>query len=460
MTANQLRQVLRTYTTHWLCWVTVLLWLVLHVQLPSASEKALDYIVWMSLMANLTLGMGIGLMLKLQFANPRARLLPGFRVAHLVAAGAIVGAAIAIEAVLVLAGGGAVAQLPLLSLTLLAIVASAWIAYLMFSVGFLLLMPLVFAPILAPQLFAGLIQSLNDNPIVSAGMACAGLAALAALGVRLWTLSEEMPEYSHQIPAVWDFTSRAGNRNRRRLEALAIARSGTQGRSLDLQFRLVLRGNTATGPLRRLLFRQLAGGFSSLSVMTGVFAVVLILLWLQSWSQQPTDPGEVFFLSFFPVKLVLSMVGGLWLRRWPYLAAESLWPLGRRDFVRDLARSMACDMAPAAGAHCAIIIVWLKLCSPQGPLGELLPWLALTMAQYVVAYCLMFRLVSIRRLWVLVLGILAVSGLSSALVIAALFADERFWSPVNVALAIIGTALVVALLYRRAFRRWCHVDLD
>ena len=127
MTANQLRQVLRTYTTHWLCWVTVLLWLVLHVQLPSASEKALDYIVWMSLMANLTLGMGIGLMLKLQFANPRARLLPGFRVAHLVAAGAIVGAAIAIEAVLVLAGGGAVAQLPLLSLTLLAIVASAWI---------------------------------------------------------------------------------------------------------------------------------------------------------------------------------------------------------------------------------------------------------------------------------------------------------------------------------------------
>jgi hypothetical protein len=29
-----------------------------------------------------------------------------------------------------------------------------------------------------------------------------------------------------------------------------------------------------------------------------------------------------------------------------------------------------------------------------------------------------------------------------------------------VALAIIGTALAVALLYRLAFRRWCHVDLD
>jgi len=157
---------------------------------------------------------------------------------------------------------------------------------------------------------------------------------------------------------------------------------------------------------------------------------------------------------------VLGMVGGMWLRRWPYLAPESLWPLGRRDFVRDLARSLASDMAPAAGAHCAIIIVWLELCSPQGLLGELPPWLALTMAQYAVAYCLMFWLVSFRRLWVLLLGSLAVSVISGALVIAALAADERFWSPVNLALAIFVTALAVAVVYRLAFRRWCHVDLD
>ena len=181
-----------------------------------------------------------------------------------------------------------------------------------------------------------------------------------------------------------------------------------------------------------------------------------------SWLPTADDAGSVFLLSFLPLQMVLVMLGALWLGRWPYLARESLWPLGRRDFVRDLARSMACDMAPAAGVHCAMIVVWLKLICPQGPLtGFVLPWLALTMAQYVVVYCLMFWLVSFRRLWVVILEMLGVSVLSMALVIAGLFfADEGFWSPVNVTAAIIVTALAVTLLYRLAFRRWCHVDLD
>ena len=465
MTANQLRQILCTYTTFCRPWMAVLLWLLIHVMLwgprlwsSEPLSELLLVIMWVTLTASVALGMVMGWMLKLQFANPRARLLPGFRAAHLVVAGAIVGAAIAIQAVLVPPRGGAVEPLALLSLSLLAIVAAAWIAYLMSLVGFCLFIILYSACVCAPQYITGLIQALNDSPIVCLGIACVGLAAIAALGVRLWTLSEEKPECSRQMPARWDFTSRAGNRSRRRFEARAVARAHPW--LGDLLCRLVLRSSGATGPLRRLLFRQLAGGFSSLSVMIGVFVVMLIVLWLQSWSpQEIVEPGEVFFLPFFPVQLVMSMVGGMWLRRWPYLAGESLWPLGRRDFVRDLARSLACDMAPAAGAHCAIIIVWLQLCSPPGPLGEPLPWLALTMAQYAVAYCLMFWLVSFRRLWV-VLGTLAVSSISSALVIAALFADERFWSPVSLTLAIIVTASTAAVFYRLAFRRWCHVDLD
>ena len=467
MTANQLRQVLRTYTTLCRSWLAVLLWLLIHVMLwgpriwssEPLSELLLESMC-MPILGSVALGTIMGRMLKLQFANPRARVLPGFKEAHLVVAGAIVGAAIAIQAVLVPPGGGAVEPLALLSLTLSAIVAAAWIAYLMSSIGPFLIIVLLLPAFSYPQYTTGLIQALNDSPIVCLGIACVGLAAMAALGVRLWMLSEEMPEYSGQVPVFWDFTSRAGNRSWRRFEARAVARSHPW--LGDLLCRLVLRGNRAMGPLRRLLFRQLAGGFSSLSVMIGVLVVMLIVLWLQSWSQQEiVEPGEVFFyLPFFPVLLVMSNVGGIWLRRWPYLAGESLWPLGRRDFVRDLARSMACDMAPAAGAHCAIIIVWLKLCSPPGPLGEPLPWLALTTAQYVVAYCLMFWLVSFRRFWVVLVGTLAGSSISAALVIAALVADERFRSPVNLALVIIVTALTAALLYRRAFRRWCHVDFD
>ena len=211
MTANQLCQVLRTYTTLCRSWMAVLLWLLIHVMLwgprlwssEPLSELLLE-IMCIPLMGSVALGTIMGRMLKLQFVNPRARLLPGFRAAHLVVAGAIVGAAIAIQAVLVPPGGGAVEPLALLSLTLLAIVAAAWIAYLMSPVGRGLIMALVFASIFAqPQYITGLIQALNDSPIVCLGIACVGLAAMAALGVRLWMLSEEMPEYSRQVPVFW-----------------------------------------------------------------------------------------------------------------------------------------------------------------------------------------------------------------------------------------------------------------
>ena len=109
-----------------------------------------------------------------------------------------------------------------------------------------------------------------------------------------------------------------------------------------------------------------------------------------------------------------------------------------------------------------MIFIWLKLVFPQlAPPGLLLPWLALTLVQYLVAYCLMFWLVSFRRPFVLILVLTLTNGISAALVMAALFfAAEGFWSPVNVAAAIVATALAVALLHQLAFRRWCRIDLD
>ena len=49
-------------------------------------------------MANMALGTGMGAVLKMQFANPRARLMPSFRTAHLVATGGLVCAVLAAEA--------------------------------------------------------------------------------------------------------------------------------------------------------------------------------------------------------------------------------------------------------------------------------------------------------------------------------------------------------------------------
>ncbi|MCX7427941.1 MAG: hypothetical protein NTW96_20225 [Planctomycetia bacterium] len=464
MRANQLRQVLRTYAKQWLCWVIVASWLGTQFTLltwPSLRPaERLSHAMMTPLMGDLFLGIVMGAMLKLQFANPRARLLPGFAAAHLVVGGVIIGVAVAIKAALVSTWAGAGAQLALLSLTLVAIVAAVWIGYWMSVAGSYLLIVLIFAAVFAPQYGAGLIQVLSDRPIVSVGIMCVGLAALAALGARLRTLHEEMSEYSRQVPMRWDLASRAGNRDRRRWEAQVIARSPTQGWLRDAEFRLVLRDGAPMSTLRRLLLRQLAGGFSSLHVMPVLFTTMLFVVWFQSWSQESVDAGKVLVLSFFPMQMALGIVGGWWLRCWPYFAHESLRPLGRRDFVSDVAISRACDTAAAAGMHCAMLVVWLGFFSAQGPHGLLLRWVVLTMAQYVVGYCVMYWLVSFRRFWVLVLGTSGASFVSAALVTAALFTNGGFWPPGSLALAIIATALAVASLYRLAFRRWCRIDLD
>ncbi len=361
--------------------------------------------------------------------------------------------------------GGAGALLLLSSLSLFVIAATAWANYWMSPMGsiyFLLIMGLLFACVFAEEHVAGPLQALGDSPIACLAIACVGLAAMASLAARLWILSEEMSEYSRLVPVNWDFSSRAGSRGRRRLEAHAFARIGNRDVWRDAQLRLVLHPDKPMGPLRRLLLRQLAGWHVGMPLTVIAFMGTLSLLLFQSWLRKPVDADSVFLLSFFPQQIVLGMLGGVWLHRWPFLTLEYFRPLGRQGFVRDLARSMAYDIAGPAAVHCAMIVIWLELIRPhEAPAGLLLPWLALTAAQYLVAYSLTFWLVSLRRPLVHILGITVASMGSALLVMAALFfTAEGFWSPVNVAAVIVATALVVGLLYQLAFRRWCRLDLD
>ncbi len=118
MTANQLRQALRTYTTRGRFWLIVTAWLSAHAPLLfwSRHRAELPVILFLTQLASVGLGGMMGLMLKLQFSSSRARLLPGFRASHLIAAGVIAGAFMVFEAVLILAKPqGDVGRLPLAS---------------------------------------------------------------------------------------------------------------------------------------------------------------------------------------------------------------------------------------------------------------------------------------------------------------------------------------------------------
>jgi len=159
--------------------------------------------------------------------------------------------------------------------------------------------------------------------------------------------------------------------------------------------------------------------------------------------------------------IAMGVLGGIGLRRWPYLARESLYPFGRADFVRGLIRSAACDTGIVAAGHCAGIVAGFALLQLQGPLTALVvPFLVLIVVQYVAVGCVTLWLISFRRFWVLVFGAELAGALSAGLVVAALFAGEAFWSPARIAMAIALTGIAVVGLYRLTYRRWCQLELD
>ena len=188
-----------------------------------------------------------------------------------------------------------------------------------------------------------------------------GLLAMAAFGVRLRTSREDMRECPEELALDLDLTSRTDEHRRRRREAQVIARSRRTGWLRDVQFRLVLRRNAGTPPWRRLLLRQVASGFSCVSAMAMVFSYILFVLLFGFWRGSSTGGDNGFVLIFGPLLMTLIMQAVSWDQYWPNLARESLRPVGRRDFIRDLARSMAFDMAGAAAAHCALLVVLVEV---------------------------------------------------------------------------------------------------
>lgn len=459
--ASRLRAVFRTYTTRRMFWVLAGVWVGLHAAMLSGRGIPLEVAPF--LLSNAAVGVMLGLQVKSQFANPRARLLPQFAATHLLAAAAVIVAAVLLDAWL-LAWAKPVSGPAVAAFVLALIAGVAWWWYSLEPISSWLFALLIIAGCAAPQSVAGPIQQVLSGgyPVLSAGLACLGLAVLAVLAVQLWGLHEEMPEYSRRVPeSAWDFTSRGAQRDRRRLEAEAIARATTAGRWYDLRFRFLLHWGGVSGPWRRLLLRQLAGGFSGIFLVFFEVAIVFYLLWLGHWTPE-ASPGKssVVLVSFFPAMMAMSMLGGVRMRQRPYLARESLYPLGRVEFVCDLMREGSLQAGIAAAGHCAGVVAGFAFFGVHGPMPAfVVPFLVFIVAQYAVVGCVTLWLVSLRSFWGLVFGIELASMVSAGLVLAAFSAGEAFWSPARIAMAIALTAAVVILLYRITFRRWCGLEL-
>ncbi len=485
---NKLRQVLRMYPWGWTLSVVVC-WLLLHGFMiwtckfvPSSRLAELRALIlgtpWTTSeqrLASLStalshfsvpivcLGVAIAHALKLPFANPRARVLPGFATPHLIAAGAVIVAAVAGSTWAIVwtcgAPGTAVAAFVLIEMA-----ATVCFAYLELAAGGygVLFAILVMAPgqIMDPVFEYVAAVILAENPAMIVIGLCVGLASLAALGARLSMLREEMRDYSSR-PLISIRT--AGRLSERQGGGRTMARWGLFSRLGDAEFRLVFRHLPAWAPLRRLLLRQLNDGFDARLLAPLQFGMVLVLVALQP-SAPPTLHGDfpgglpLLVALLVPIFFATATVGNMALPRL-YLPRESLYPLSRLGLVGDLALSAACSTAMLAAAHCAGVLAAVALVRAEGPLAALvLPYLALTIVQYAVAYCAIVWLALLRSVWAQAMGWFATSILSSALVTMALSLDWHS-SPSSVPMIVILTVVFVALPVRAALGRWCRVEL-
>jgi hypothetical protein len=452
---NQIFQVFRTYYTRRDYWIFAICMLIGFLPLMGFSKNAASDYFLPVVCANVIIGCIVGMQMKLQFARPQARLLPGFNAVHLIVPAIIITAAILLE--VCIANVYSVPYFAFAAYTLFFIAAASWNA--MRGYHNFLFMVFMFASMFLPKYFVA--PFLTSGIFVSVATFCIGFVALAALGVRIMMLCEEMPEYAKVMPgSVWDFMSRASRRDRGKLEAQMIARSKFKVWLQDIMFLLVFKNKTALNPPRRFMLRRLATGFSGVFIAIFLFISIPIFLCFPRLFLMSIKEASV--TSFFMIMLLYLFIifirptSGSWLSRWEYLVRESLFPISRRDFAHEMVRNGMFDIVAIAVGFFGGTIVGLAASQPERLLSGSTPlYIAVIIAQIFMVGCAMLFLASYRSFVDIFLRCYVIVILSMVLIFSAIFGN---WLSSSV--SIVATAAGSVGFYRLAFRRWCDIDLD
>ncbi len=457
---NQLHQVFRTYYTRRIYWIytySIIPWLFLLSGHYIKITNTFDYMVQVFFI-NMMPGIIVGMQIKVQYANPRARLLPGFNAAHLIIPAIIITAAMLLDVWIANVCG--VPYFTLAAYALFLIAAASWNAYNIRGDYNFLFVGFLFASMFMPKYFVAPI--LTGGILVSMAVFCIGLFALAALGLRVVKLSEEMPEYSKVVPgSKWDVMSRGARSDWGKFEAQMIAHSRIKAWLQDIMFLLVFRNKTALNPPRRFLLRQLATGFSG--VFIGIILFMSIPVFLRFTRLLSMSTREAPVTSFFMMMLwyvfftlIVSNNSGSWSRRWQYLIRESLFPISRTDFARELVRIGMFDTATVAVGILAGTIIGLAVFQPERLISGATPlYIAMIIAQIFMVGSATLCMVSYRKFVDYIFGCLGIAILSLILIFLFVFGNWLLSS-----ISIVATAAGIIFFPRLAFHRWCNVDLD
>ena len=405
----------------------------------------------------------VGAHLKQQFANPRARLLPGFSGSHLSVVMLFFVMLLA-WAVLPARGASGMSLLGMTAITLHVGALGLWLGCSPHPIGFALFIGTVIGPPLS-AVGRGLLMEIatGAEPILALSLISAHVASLILLMNHLAWLSEDDPDYTKVQPLnVWDL--RAINQRAQLRNVLAnsnwmmSAMMANAGAKLDravaapattARQRIALFALGDTWPssllLNQLVIGTLAGG---LILMGGRFKI-------------PPN-GDLAWLPKLVMSLSAFFAWGqwlMWLRRWPRLGYESLRPVSRREWVWEngvaIAKSVSLNHLVSVLIQLLIVAVLLPAALNDPMLWQLLIWITACQVLIFGAAAWLTSYGSIMLL-MMCMGM----GFAALMPLTLTFMTGKLeLSPSKFIGLTPGVALLGVIATRQAMKRWCRMDL-
>ncbi len=400
------------------------------------------------------IGFFLGAHLKQQFANPRARLLPGFAGPHLVVAMLF---CVGLVAWLVLPvwGNSGVSLLGFSAIAIHVAVLGLWLGCSPHPAGFVVFLLTIGLPMTA---FG---RALVAEPILALSLISAHVASLVLLLNHLVGMNEDDPDYS-KVQSLNAFDLRISTqRNFQRnvslsgnwmLAALAASATGRLERATAVP---------ATTPRQRAALFGLGDNWPTPFLMNMVVIVLMEVVLLLMGARDSIQTSQSFRTALLmPMVISFALVWGQWMpwmQRWPRLGYESLRPVSRREWAWEngvaIAKTIARNQAVVTLLQVLIVAFLLPNFLTEPSLWTAMIWL-------LGCQVLLFGVCA----WVTSFGSLLMASLLMApcfAVLVAPFQASQFseWGTPLTAVLSLGMALLGLVSCRFAFKRWCQMDL-
>ncbi|MDA0806845.1 MAG: hypothetical protein O2983_03785 [Planctomycetota bacterium] len=434
-------------------------------ELPTTSQferHRVEYL-WSLLPSSLVMAMWLGLHLKLQFAAPRSRMVPGFARAHLVLPACLVFLA-AVPSALHASVAGGIAVLSVVAILVATYAWTLWAAHrnsaimmfgLMGSAGLILLAK----PSTQTLLLDWFVPATFTLP--SMLLLTVGVAGLCAYVLRLVNFHEAMSEYGmvFSLDMAWDLASRSANRRRQQMEANAISKSVVNAWLLDHQFDLAIRYLPKSWLPRAVVLLQLSHGMFFLwsAPMMGLMIGSTVLFSGGFPLQKTVVP--IFVTVMIPM-MSMAMLNGVWLQHWRWFSSELLRPLTRRRYVSSILSTMALD----ASVVIIVPVILVTVIAIQGwavaEFSAQQTWLICVVhifANIVTSVAFVAWLISYRKAWLAVVASTASLIVHGGLTALSLELGPG-WIPVVLPAVFVGAVVVAAITVRGATRRWNSIE--